>query len=72
MAYSSIYNVDTSLKYSVKLNGDIIRRNVPPHHIEWIVYDLESQGINIVDELWDEESLVVELISTGILDDEEV
>jgi len=69
MAYSSIHNVDLSLRYQVRLNGELIRRDIQPHHIESIVYDLESQGENIVDEVWDEEEMVVDLISTGCLDD---
>lgn len=68
MAYSSIYNMDTSLSYQVRLNGELIRSAAKPHHIQSIVYDLETRGENIVDEVWDEDEMVVDLISTGCLD----
>lgn len=72
MAYSSIYNVDTSLRYEVRLNGETLRTDVPPHHVESIVYELESQGENIVDEFWDEENMVVDLVSTGAENDDDL
>lgn len=65
MAYSSIHNMDLSLRYQVRLNGETIRTCVQPHHVQSLVYELESQGENIVDETWDEDEMIVDLISTG-------
>lgn len=70
MAYSSIYNVDTSLSYEVRLNGETLRKSVKPHHVASVVYELESQGENVVDEIWDDENMVVDLVSTGCVDDD--
>lgn len=36
-----------------------------------IVYDLEQNGINVCEELWDDDSMVIELTSTEVLDDDE-
>lgn len=69
MSYSSIHNVDTNLNYQVRLNGELIHHGVKPHHVNSIVYELESQGENIVDEIWNEDEMIVDLISTGCLDD---
>lgn len=71
MAYSSIYNVNTSLKYKVYLDDEVVRTNVSPHHVDSIIYELQNDGVNIVDEFWDEKTLEVRLISTGSLDDED-
>jgi hypothetical protein len=69
MAYSSIYNMDLSLRYQVRLNGELIRSDIQPHHVQSLVYELESNGENIVDEAWDDDEMVIDLISTGCLDD---
>lgn len=71
MTYSSIYNVDTSLRYTITLNGEVVRSKVPPHHVDSVVYELESEGFNIVDEIWDEEAMEIQLIATGLIDDED-
>lgn len=63
MAYSSVSNSNTSLKYEVRLNGETIRRNVPAHHVESVVYQLQSEGLFIEDETWDDEDMVVDLLS---------
>lgn len=69
MTYSSIHNVDISLRYQVRLNGELMYSDVQPHHVQHIVYELESQGENIVDEFWNEDEMVIDLISTESLDD---
>ena len=69
MAYSSIYNMDLSLRYQVRLNGELIRSDIQPHHVQSLVYELECQGENIVDEIWDEDEMFVDLISVGCADD---
>lgn len=69
MTYSSIHNVDTSLKYVVRLDGEVIRRDVQPHHVDSIVYSLESEGINISDEIWNDDEMAVDLLTTTIFDD---
>lgn len=71
MSYSSIYNVDASLNYEVRLNGETFRKNVKPHHVASVIYELESQGESVVDETWDDENMVVDLISTEDVDSEE-
>lgn len=71
MSYSSIFNVDTALRYTIKLNDEVVRKKVAPHHVDSVVYELECEGFNIVDEIWDEEAMEVQLISTGLLDEEE-
>lgn len=63
MAYSSVHNADTALRYEVRLNGETIRRKVPPHHVESIVHELQSEGLFIEDETWDDEEMVVDLLS---------
>lgn len=70
-SYSLIHNMDTSLRYDVYLDDTIVRSSVPPHHVESIVYELEMQGENIVDELWDDDLMRIDLTSTSLLDDEE-
>lgn len=72
MAYSLIHNADTSLRYEIRLNGETIHTDVPPHHVESIVYGLESEGENIVDEFWDEEKMVIDLVSTGTENDDDI
>ena len=71
MAYSSVSNSNTSLKYEVRLNGETIRRNVPAQHVESVVYQLQSEGLFIEDETWDEEEMVVDLVprEEDLLDD---
>jgi hypothetical protein len=71
MSYSTIHNVDKSLRYEVRLNGETIRRGVPPHHIDSIVYELQNEGLFIEDETWDEEEMVVDLLAReeDLLDD---
>jgi len=69
MAYSSIHNVDTSLKYVVLLDGEVIRRDVQPHHVDSIVYSLESEGVNISDEIWNDDEMAVDLVTTTVFDD---
>lgn len=72
MSYSSIYNVDTSLNYEVRLNGETLRKNVKPHHVASVIYDLEAQGeVSVVDETWDDENMVVDLTATEVLDSDE-
>lgn len=68
MSYSSIHNVDTSLRYDVYLDDVLVKTSVPPHHVESIVYELELQDINIVDEIWDEHRMRIDLTSTTLLD----
>lgn len=68
---SSIYGVNQYAKYNVYLDGEPYIDGVMPQHIDSVVYDLESQGINIVDEFWDEDVSKVFLISTTTLDSDE-
>lgn len=69
MTYSSIHNVDTSLKYVVRLDGEVIRRDVQPHQVDSIVYSLESEGINVSEEIWNDDEMAVDLVSTVVFDD---
>lgn len=71
MAYSSIHNMETSRLYTVKLDGETIADCVPSHHVHSLVYELESNDVNVVDEYWDEENMEVHLQSTSLLDDED-
>ena len=68
MSYSSIHNVDTSLRYDLYLDDILLKTNVPPQEIESIICELELQDINIVDELWDEHLMRIDLTSTTLLD----
>jgi hypothetical protein len=70
MSYSLMHNKDTSLMYSVYLNNELIVKNVAAHHVESVIYSLEAEGFNVADELWDEEALRVDIISTHVLDHE--
>lgn len=70
MSYSLMHNKDTSLKYSVYLNDELITKNVPAHHVESVIHSLEAEGFNVTDEVWDEEKMRVDIISTSFLDDE--
>jgi hypothetical protein len=63
MSYSTIHNVDKSLRYEVRLNGETIRKSVQPHHVDSIVHELQNQGFFIEDETWDEEEMVVDLLA---------
>lgn len=69
MTYSPVHNVDTSLRYVVRLDGEVIRTDVAPHHVNSIVYSLESEGINVCDEIWNEDEMAIDLLSTAIFDD---
>ncbi len=69
--YSSIYNFDTSKRYTVSLDGQTIAKNVPPQDVASIVYDLEQNDVNVVDEYWNEEENTIELLSTTLLDGED-
>lgn len=68
MTYSSIHNVDTSLKYVIRLDGEVIRTDVPPHHVNSIVHSLESEGISICDEIWNDDEMAVDLVTSVIFD----
>jgi hypothetical protein len=65
-----MHNKDTSLKYSVYLNDELITKNVPAHHVESVIYSLQSEGFNIADEVWDDEKMRVDIISTSLFDEE--
>lgn len=71
MQYSSIHNADVSRRYTITLDSEVIARGIPPHHVASIVYDLEQNGINVCDELWDDHNMLVELTSTDLLDGED-
>lgn len=70
MSYSLMHNKDTSLMYSVYLNDELIVKNVAAHHVESIIDALEAEGFNLTDEVWDDEKLRVDIISTSIFDGE--
>lgn len=71
MVYSSLFNQTADLHYDVYLDGVLVKEKVPSYHIESLIFALERQGENIVDEIWDEEALRVDLSSTDFLDDDE-
>lgn len=68
--YSSIHNKDISLKYAVYLDDELVVKNVASHHIDSVVYSLESEGFNIADVCWDDEAMRVDLVSTNLLDED--
>lgn len=68
--YSSIHNMDTDLEYSIYLDDQVYMQKVKAHHIESVIHELESQGCNIVDEVWDDANLQVDLVSSNLLDDQ--
>jgi len=71
MYYSAIDNLDGARMYTVFLDGDLYLEEVSALHVESVVYGLESEGLNIVDEVWDEELMQVHLVSSGLLDEDE-
>jgi Holliday junction resolvasome RuvABC ATP-dependent DNA helicase subunit len=69
--YSSIHNFDTSKRYTINLDGQTIAKNVPPEDVASIVYDLEQNDVNVIDEYWNEEDNTIELLTTTLLDGED-
>ena len=70
MSYSLMHNKDTSLMYSVYLNDELIVKNVASNHVESVIHSLESEGFNVTDEVWDDEKMRVDIISTSFFDEE--
>jgi len=70
MSYSLMHNKDTSRIYSVYLNDELVVKNVAAHHVESVIHSLESEGFNVADEVWDDEKMRVDIISTSFLDEE--
>ena len=70
MSYSLMHNKDTSLIYSVYLNDELVVKNVAAHLVDSVIYFLESEGFNVADEVWDDEKMRVDIISTSFLDEE--
>ena len=68
MAYSLIHNRDTSLKYSIYLNDELVVKNVAAHHVESVVDSLTAEGFNITNESWDDEAMRVNLTSISGFD----
>lgn len=70
MSYSLMHNKDASLMYSIYLNDELVVKNVAAHHVESVVHSLEAEGFNVTDEIWDDEKMRVDIISTSLLDEE--
>ncbi len=70
MSYSLMHNKDTSLIYSVYLNDELVVKNVAAHLVDSVIHSLESEGFNVADEVWDDEKMRVDIISTSFLDEE--
>jgi len=45
------------------LNGEFVARNVEAGDVDGLVFELEAKGFTIVDELWDDYSRVINLIT---------
>lgn len=63
--YSSIHNQDLELKVDVYLDGECFMEEVAMHHVESVVFDLEMQGFDIVEEQWCEGKV---MLTTGCQD----
>lgn len=71
MSYSTIHNLDPAKNYKIFLDGDLYLEGVSALHVESVIYQLESEGVNVVDEVWDEELMQVDLVTSEVLDDDE-
>lgn len=48
--------------YTVKLNGTVLKTDVHSEDVESVIFRLYKQGIEVIDEVWDDANRIVTLI----------